>query len=130
MKFSSSVVTTSSTPSRVLASAGSSRSSAPAAMPAAIMSGNSTSRGRGDGAAADRDRSERAQVELPFGADVVEVRAERDRSGEAGEDQRRGARERFADREARAESAVEQEHSKRGPPVRRPRRSVPRTAAA
>ena len=105
MKLRSSVVTTSSTPSRARRSAGTTSSSAPATIAATIIAGNRTSRAADD--AAHRHRGERAGVKLPFRADVVEVRAERDRRRQAGEDERRGARERLAPREARAEAALE-----------------------
>ena len=96
MKLSSSVVTTSSTPNRVLSSAGPSSSSAPAAIAAAIISGNSTTGGSDSARIADRDRGERADVELAFGADVAEPRAKGDGDGEPGEDQRRRPRQRLA----------------------------------
>ena len=54
--------------------------------------------------AADRDGGERARIELALAADVVEPRAERDRGGKAGEDQRRRARQRLG--EANSEPAA------------------------
>ena len=58
---------------------------------------------------AHRHCRQRAGVQLAFGADVVQPRAEGHRRGQAGEDQRRRARQRLGQREARAEAAFQQQ---------------------
>jgi hypothetical protein len=69
---------------------------------------------------AHRHRGQRAQVELALGADVEQPRAEGHRRRQAGEDQRRGARQRLGQRKARAEAALQQQrvglaHRRAGP---------------
>ena len=59
-----------------------------------------------DRACADRDGRERAGIELALGADIVELGAECDRGGQAGEDQRRRARQRLGEGEQRTRRAV------------------------
>ena len=125
MKLSSSVVTTSSTPSCALqqrrARAAAARRPAAAA---SIISGNSSQGGSSKPAAAvqaaDRDGGQRAGVELALGADVEEPRLERDRGREAGEDQRRRARQRLAPGEAPSRSRPAAAARRCGRPARRP----------
>ena len=118
-KFSSSVVTTSSTPSRTRSSVGPSINNAPASAARQQHERNQDVGRRRDRPGADRDRGERAHVELPLRADVVELGAERDRGRKAGEDQRRGARQRLGQREYGAGRALR--HQAEGVEQRRAR---------
>ena len=89
MKFSSSVVTTSSTPKRVRSNAGTSSSTAPASDRGAEhrrkQERSRQIETRAAVQAADGDGGERARVELALGADVPEPSAKRDRSGKPGQ---------------------------------------------
>ena len=57
----------------------------------------------------DHDRSKCAGIELALGPDVEEARAKSDRNGETGQDQRRGAGQRFAPRKPGTETAFKDE---------------------
>ena len=59
--------------------------------------------------ATHRNRGQRAEVELAFGADVEQARTKRNGGGEAGENQRGGAGQGFGERKARAEGAIEEQ---------------------
>jgi hypothetical protein len=122
MKLSSSVVTTSSTPSRAFISAGPSSSSRAGQCRASIISGNSTATASRPVAAmhaAHGDGGQRAGIELAFGADVEQPRLEGHGGGQAGQDQRDRAREGFAPGEHRAEAALAAGR-RSAPPARRP----------
>ena len=84
--------------------------SAPAAAPASIIAGMTTMAGvpgRQDRGQDDRAGAPGAEQELPFGADVPEAHPERERAGEAGQDQRRRLDQRVADDADAAERRLE-----------------------
>ncbi len=114
-KLSSSVVTTSSTPKRVLRNVGPSSSSAPGQHRRRHDHRDEDRRRQRQRAGAEHHRHDRAGIELRLAADVPQLGAERDRGGKAGEDQRRRAGQRLQERKLRSGRALRhrREHRQR-----------------
>ena len=122
-------MTTSSTPSLTLRSAGPSSRSAPASAAADEHQRHEAApAGASIAPRADRDGGQRAGIELSFGADVPEPRPERDGGGKPGQDQRRRPGQGLGQGEDRAGSALR--HQAGTPSGSGRRRSASGTAAS
>ena len=102
MKLRSSVVTTSSTPKRVLSTRRAEQQRGACSHGDEHDDRNEKDRRQRQRAGAEHDGHDAADIELRLGADVPELGAEGDGDGKAGEDQRRRAGQRLESGELRA----------------------------